>query len=181
MNSPSGPMRYLLDKNVARYTIAGLRYGHLRLLSPLETGALSLWRAAEEHGVMLFISRISFQVLQRLSGYDEVRIFLDLVSVLSPTRYHTRWARRIRETAGLTREDASLVALASFGSDQQGGILGTHRLITYDRSLINSYLNHLPTLTRRLRAMTTQLQAPFHQATLPHLATPDEILGEWAN
>lgn len=40
-------------------------------------------------------------------------------------------------------------------------------------------LNHLPTLRRRLRAMTAQLQAPFHQATLPRLTTPDEMLSEW--
>jgi len=173
-------MRCLLDKNVARYAIAGLRYGHLRLLSPLETGALSLWRTAEEHGAALFVSPASFQVLQRLARYDEVRVFLDSVNVLSPTRYHIRWARRIRETTGLTREDAALIALASFGSDQQGSILGTLLLITYDQPLINGYLNHLPALKRRLRAMTTQLQAPFHQATLPRLATPDEVLREWA-
>ena len=40
-------MRCLLDKNIARYAIAGLRYGSLRPLSSLETGALTLWRAAE--------------------------------------------------------------------------------------------------------------------------------------
>lgn len=179
MNSPSVPTRCLLDKSVARLTIAGLRYGHRRLLSPLETGALSLWRAAEEHDVALYISHASFQVLRRLPAYDEVRIFLDSVSILSPTRYHARWTRRIRETTGLTREDTAMIALASFGSDLQGRILGTHLLITYDQSMINGYLNHLPTLRRRLRAMTAQLRAPFHQATLPRLATPDEMLQEW--
>jgi len=181
MNSPSETMRCLLDKNVARYAIAGLRYGRLRLLSPLETDALSFWHTAEERGVALFISHVSFHVLQRLAGYDEVRVLLDSVRVLSPTRYHARWSRRIRETAGLTREDAAMIALASFGSDQQGSILGTHLLITYDQPMINEYLDLLKKLERRLRAMTAQLPAPFHQATLPRMATPDEILLEWAD
>jgi hypothetical protein len=45
-------MRCLLDKNIARYAIAGLHYGRLRPLSPLEMGALSFWRAAEEHDIL---------------------------------------------------------------------------------------------------------------------------------
>jgi len=181
MNSPSAAMRCLLDKNIARYAIAGLRYGHLRPLSALETGALSFWRAAEEHDVELFISRASFHVLQRLARYDEVRILLDAVQVLSPTRYHARWARRVRETTGLAREDAALIAVTSFGSDLQGSILGAHLLITCDQPLVNGYLNHFSELQRRLRAMTVQLPTPFHQATLPRVMTPDEILLEWAD
>lgn len=179
MNSPSAAMRCLLDKNVIRYAITGLHCDHLRPLSPLETGALSFWRAAEERGVVLFISHVSFQVLRRLDRYDKVRVLLDTTSVLSPTRYHARWARRIRETTGLTREDAAIIALTSFGSDQQGSILGTHLLITYDRPMINGYLDHFPELQRRLGAMTAQLPAPFHQVALPRMRTPDEILTEW--
>jgi hypothetical protein len=173
-------MRCLLDKNVARYAIAGLRYGHLRLLSPLEMGALAFWRSAEENGVALFISRASFEVMQRLARYDEVRILLNAASVLSPTRYHARWARRIRETTGLTREDAAMIALTGFGSDHRGSILGTHLLITCDQSMINGYLDHYQRLERRLRAMTAQLQPPFCQVTLPRLATPDEVILSWA-
>ena len=174
MSNPSKAMRCLLDKNVARYAIAGLRYGRLRPLSALEMGALSFWHGAEEHGVSLFISRASSQVLKRLSGYDEVRVLLDSVRVLSPTRYHARWSRRIRETTGLTREDAAMIALSSFGSDERGGILGTHGLVTYDQPMINGYLNHLPRLERRLQAMAAQLPAPFRRVTLPRVATPDE-------
>lgn len=181
MSNPSEPMRCLLDKNVARYAIAGLRYGRLRPLSPLEMGTLSFWRAAEERGVALFISRVSFHILQRLAGYDEVRVLLDAMRVLSPTRYHARWARRIRETTGLTREDAAMVALASFGSDPTGSILGTHLLVTYDQPLINGYLDHLPKLNRRLHTMTAQLLPPFHQATLPRVVTPDEMVAEWTD
>jgi hypothetical protein len=173
-------MRCLLDKNVVRYTIAALRYRHLRLLSRLELDALSLWRVAEGRNASIFISSASFNMLQRLGEYDEIRIFLASVNGLSATRYHARWARRIRETAGLSREDAAIVALASFASDPHGSILGSHLLITSDQPLINGYLNHLSELERRFRAMTVQLPAPFHLATLPRLATPDEMLREWA-
>lgn len=172
-------MRCLLDKNIARYAIAGLRYGHLRLLSPLETGALAFWHLAEERGVALFISLASFRLLQHIARYDEVRILLNSVGVLSPTRYHARWARRIRETTGLTREDAAMIALSSFGSDREGNILGTHLLVTYDRSMVNGYVDHAQKLDRRLRAMTAQLQPPFCLVTLPRVVAPDDVMLEW--
>lgn len=174
----SSQMRCLLDKNVVRYTIAGWRYRHLRSLSPLEIGALSFWRLANDREVLIYISDTSFEVLRHLQ-YREVRFLLNTVDVLSPTRYHTRWTRRIRETTGLTREDAAMIALASFGSNQQGTILGTQRLLTYDQRMINGYLSHLSVLQHRLGAMTAQLLAPFHQAYLPQLVTPDEMIGEW--
>jgi len=172
-------MRCLLDKNVLRYAIAGLRYGRLRSLTPLEMSVLSCWRVAEERGVALYISLASYHVLQRLDGYAEVHVLLDSTQMLSPTRYHTRWTRRIQETTGLAHEDAAMIALATFGSDPQGRILGVHMLMTCDRPMIHGYLDRLPHLQRRLWAMTAQLPAPFRRATLPHLATPDDLLSEW--
>ena len=169
-------MRCLLDKNVVRYAIAGLYYGRLRPLVPLETSVLSFWRAAETRDATLYISLASAHVLQRLSGYAEVRILLDAVQVLSPTRYHTRWTRRVQETTGLAHEDAAALALASFGSDSSGAILGAHMLVTCDQPMIRGYLQHLPQLQRRLRAMSAHLPPPFHQATLPRLSAPDEAL-----
>jgi hypothetical protein len=168
-------MRCLLDKNVARCAIAGMRYGRVRPLSTVELGALSFWSLAEERDVSLFISRASFHVLRRLTGYDEVRLLLDSAQILSPTRYHARWSRRIRETVGLTREDAAMIALASFGSDERGGILGAHLLVTYDQAMINRYLGRYARLERRLRAMAVQVPAPFDQVALPRVATPDEL------
>jgi hypothetical protein len=171
-------MRCLLDKNVARYAIAGLYHGRLRPLSSLEVSVLSCWRVAEERGVALYISLASFHVLQRLAGYAEVRVLLDSAQVLSPTRYHTRWTRRIQETTGLAREDAAMIALATFGGDPQGHILGVHALMTCDQPMIHGYRDRLPQLQRRLRAMAIQLPAPFHQVALPRLATPDEWLAD---
>jgi len=72
-----------------------------------------------------------------------------------------------------------MIALATFGSDPQGCILGVHTLMTCDQPMIHGYLDRLPQLQRRLRAMAAQLPTPFHQATLPRLATPDELISEW--
>ena len=176
MNILPAPMRCLLDKNLVRYILTGLHYGRERPLTPLESGALSLWRVAEERGVNLFISRYTFNVLQRLQPYPLARIVLDAMPVLSPTRYHPRWARRIRESTGLAREDAAMTALASFGTNDAGDLLGVHWLATSDQPLINGYRVALPTLTRRFHAMTAQLPAPFCDATLPRLATPAALL-----
>ena len=128
----------------------------------------------------VFISEASFNVLQRRLHYDEAIVFLDFVEVLSPTRDHTRWARRIRETSKLSREDAAMIALATFGSDSSGTIWGAHKLITYDLPMINGYQKKRSRLERRLQAMTAQLAPPFDKATLPQLMTPDEVLKEWA-
>jgi hypothetical protein len=75
----------------------------------------------------------------------------------------------------LSREDAAIIALATFGTNSTGTILGVHQVVTYDQAMITGYVNHLPTLQRRLKAMTSQLPAPFHQAALPELTTPDTI------
>ena len=179
MNTLSTPLQCLLDKNLVRYILTGLHYGRVRPLTSLETGALSLWRTAEEHGVTLFISRYTFNVLQRLQPYPLAQVVLNAMPALSPTRYHPRWARRIRESTGLSREDAAMIALASFGSNDAGEILGVHWLATSDQPLLNGYRATLSTLNRRFRAMTAQLPAPFCDAALPHLMSPDELLVNW--
>jgi hypothetical protein len=168
-------MRYLLDKNVVRYALVGLHHGQRRPLSVEETGALLFWQSAETHDAELFISHVSFQLLRRLTRYVEVRLMLDSVDVLFPTRYHARWARRLRETTGLSREDAAMIALASFSTNSVGTILGANWLVTYDPAMLTGYTRHLPVLHRRLQAMTTQLSTPFHQATLPELLSPDTV------
>ena len=117
MSNSSEKTCYLLDKNVARYAIAGLHYGRLRPLLPVEMGALAFWRTVEQQHDALFISHASFHVLRRLAEYAEVQALLDSVTVLWPTRYYTRWTRRIRATTGLSREDCAEIAVASFGTD----------------------------------------------------------------
>jgi hypothetical protein len=45
-----------------------------------------------------------------------IHFFLNQVEVAVSTRYFRRWARRLREH-GFSREDAAILALATFGTD----------------------------------------------------------------
>jgi len=49
-------------------------------------------------------------------------MFLKRVKVLYPGRYFKRWARRLRDRT-FTREDAKVLALGTFGTDEAGQIL----------------------------------------------------------
>lgn len=175
MSNRSEKMRYLLDRNVVRHAIAGLRYGRVRPLTREEMDALAFWRTMEQQGGSLFISHTSFHILRRPAGSVEAQTLLDSTEVRWPTQYYARWPRRRHETTGLTREDCAQVALSSFGSTLEGSILGVHFLVTCDQSLIAGYRGHRVTLDRRLHAMTVQLRVPFNQAALPQLIEPKPI------
>ena len=104
-----------------------------------------------------------------------------------PLRYQRRWRRRLRQTFGFEREDAHQLALATFGSDTQGTILGVDVLVTFDKRLINRktkssvseanrFYAHLLQIETKLCRMTPHLLPPYSQAILPELAIPGEIL-----
>ncbi len=82
-----------------------------------------------------------------------------------------RWARRLREY-GFTREDALALALATYGTDSTGDILGIETLITLDQPLLNNFQTHRAELQSRLTAMTDQLPTPYCHATLPTVQHP---------
>ena len=93
-----------------------------------------------------------------------------------PRRYHSRWARRLRQQFGFEREDAHQLALATFGSDKQGTVLGGNWFVTFDRRLISRFYNQHSQIDATLRRMTEQIRPPYSQAILPELAIPGEIL-----
>jgi len=165
-------MRYLLDKNVIRYALSGLKYGGQRRLSDMEMGSLSFWKRAEEAGSELYISLASYNVLEQMRDNPNVNVLLGSMALLYPTRYHARWSRRIREITGLSREDSHIIGLATFGTDENGEIFGVNALFTYDQPMINGFNSHLTKLEARLDAMTTQLQPPFIHAKLPKILLP---------
>ena len=175
-------MRCLLDKNIVRAALAGLRSGARRPLLPAEFNALALWRAAEQAQptIELFIPYTSAHILDTLEHYAEVRLLLQSTSVLWPGPYTRRWRRRLRETTGLTSEDAMILALGTFGTTASGDILGVPLVVTADLPLLNGYHDHADKL-RRLRAMTAHLQSPFDQAALPRLAMPTSLVAEWSD
>lgn len=95
---------------------------------------------------------------------------------LAPLRYQRRWRRRLRQTFGFEREDAHQLALATFGSDTQGTILGVDVFVTFDKRLINRFYAHFLEIETKLCRMTAHLLSPYSRAILPELVTPGDIL-----
>ncbi len=166
---------HLLDKSIARRMIEALH--HLDVLSFEEELALDVWRQLETQKTRLFVPVAVINVLQRFAYAVEVRTFLAAVEPLESGRYLRRWAHRLREH-GFTREDALILALATYGTDSAGAILGVDVLITLDRPFLNNFQAHQARLQTRLLAMTRQLLMPYHRATLPLVLHPEQILHE---
>jgi hypothetical protein len=102
-------------------------------------------------------------------------VILNPVVVLNPGRYLRRWARRLREH-GITREDAIIVAYASFGLDSTSHELGAEVLITPDKGLITKYRELEGRLSSRFRRMVSHLIPPYQHVTLPKVLSPLETL-----
>jgi hypothetical protein len=164
---------FLLDKSVARRIIEALY--HLDDLSPEEEMVLDLWRKLQAEEARLFIPVGALHILQRFEQLIEVRTFLATVEPLESGRYVKRWARRLREY-GFTREDALVLALATYGTDSTGGILGVDVLITLDRSFLNNFEIHRVELQSRLAAMTDGFAAPYHNARLPAMGILEDLV-----
>jgi len=173
-------MRVLLDKNIVRAAIGGLRFGSRRPLLPAEFSALTFWRAAEstDPPLQLFIPYTTAHILTPLATYAEVRLMLQATAALWPGPYARRWQRRVRETTGLTSEDSMILALGTFGTNITGTILGTHLVVTADQRLLNGYQRWSEQLRQRLHRMRAQLVAPFDQVVLPRVRLPEEALAE---
>jgi hypothetical protein len=164
---------YLLDKSVARRIVEALH--HLDNLSYEEELVLELWRQLQDEQARLFIPTGVVNILQRFAHLVEVYTFLAAVEPLESGRYLKRWARRLRRY-NFTREDAFVLAMATYGTDVNGGIMGVDRLITLDRPLLHNFQTHRTQLQLRLRAMTGQLQEPYQHATLPRVLHPEEMV-----
>lgn len=164
---------YLLDKNVTRRTIEALY--HLPTLSAEERLVLQLWRQLQTEQARLFVPSATINVLQQFAHLLEVRTFLATVELLDSGRYLKRWARRLRDDHQFSREDALILALATYGTTFAGDILGVDGLITLDQPLINNFHAQRFVLRRRLSAMTRQLTEPYRRATLPRLFHPKEL------
>jgi hypothetical protein len=164
---------FLLDKSVARRIVEALY--HLDDLSPEEELVLGLWRQLQVERARLFIPVGALHILQRFEQLIEVRTFLATVEPLESSRYLKRWARRLREY-NFTREDALVLALATYGTDSEGDILGVEALITLDQPFLNNFQAHRAELQSRLAAMTNGLPEPYSNARLPVVRHPEELV-----
>lgn len=165
-------MRYLLDKNVVRYCVRGL-LGDLRQDDVRFSLRLLLAPGLDE----LFISLETFHILEHIVAVPQRRVILRRTSPLFPIRYTRRWARRLREV-NFDREDAYLLSLATFGTDQpkEGRILGVDVFVTYDLAFQVHYQSVQSAMQQRLRRMTAQLPPPYDRAIVPQVQKPREVL-----
>jgi len=166
----------LLDKNVVRRAVEGIGKAQIgQLLTNEERVSLESLLAVEHSKITLFISIEMQHILERYGDHPDVQVFLRFVQILRPARYFKRWSRRLREH-GFTREDAKVLALATFGTDPQATRLGVDQVASFDQSLINHFESSHDRLVQRFKAMTAQLPSPYRSARLPDVCSPHKIL-----
>ena len=174
-------MRCLLDKVTARHIMQGLlKLTEGRDPTDAELFALDLYSRASAQSISLFILPQTEKVLQRLARLPHfaalIRSFLARTQVVQPTRYFKRWARRLRDY-GLTKEDAEVLALATFGTNQYADILGMHVVVTFDQPMIHQWTAQQEAIQKRLSSMQHNLTVPYSHAPLPKVQCPEDILG----
>lgn len=172
-------MRCLLDKVTARYIVQGLlKLAEGRSPTRAEISALDLFSLAYPPAMQFFIVPQTVSVLERLirlAYYTAViQFLLNRVKVITPARYFKRWARRLRDY-GFTKEDAAILALASFGTNEARNILGTDIIATFDQPMINQWSVRHSAIEARLEAMQNDVSVPYSLAKLPQVLHPEQI------
>lgn len=168
-------MRYLLDKVTVRAIIRGLfKLSHHEELNPVEEAAIKLFSRGITGEYDLYISPATANIVSQFAKQQLyariVKAFLQEVLVIYPTRYFKRWSRRLREQ-GFTREDAAILALATFAS-LDDAFLSMHYVATFDQHMINNWQNQQNAIQTRFQAMHADLIKPYTDAKLPQVIHP---------
>ncbi len=172
-------MRCLLDKVTARHIMEGmLKLVEGRTVTSVELFALYFYRRARPGSIELFITPQTESLLRRLENLPRyavlIRRFLGATKVTRPARYFKRWARRLREYS-FTKEDAGVLALATFGTTEGVDILGMHVVATFDQPMMNQWSAQQAKIQRRLSNMRRNLRGPYAQVSLPIVERPELI------
>ncbi len=174
----SSQTRLLLDKSVVRrYFEAVSALARGLALSEEEQQTILLVHLARRKEQRLFLPVEAFNPLQahrHQIAPAEMLMFLKRVEVLYPARYFKRWVRRLRERT-FTREDAKVLALGTFGTDDAGQILGVHIIVTHDQPMVRKWELEREKIAERLLEMTSDLQEPFAHARLPKVGLPGDV------
>jgi len=72
----------------------------------------------------LFVSSQTMNILRSHVPPDLFNRIAPLLQLLLPVKYQRRFSRRLRQRFNFEREDANLLALATFGTDRLDRILG---------------------------------------------------------
>ncbi len=172
-------MRCLFDKVTARYALQGLlKLAEGQDVNDDELFTLDLFERAAPGQLHLFIAPSTTNILKNIAELPRyaglIQLFLTQVDVAFPTRYFNRWARRLRDYA-FTREDAAMLALASFGTHESGTIFGMHILVTYDQPMMRQWNVQHVRIQERFSAMTHDIAVPYNQAVLPELLRSEQV------
>jgi hypothetical protein len=173
-------IRCLLDKVTARRILEGLlKLAEGRDLTEVELFALDLYQHGRTEEVKLFVVPASELILQRLDSLSRysaiIHLFRQSIEVAFPTRYFKRWARRLRDY-GFTKEDAAVLALASFGTNEKADILGMNYVATFDQPMIQQWATQQTAIREQFAAMQRNLPPPYDQAFLPQVQRPEYII-----
>ncbi len=172
-------MHCLLDKVTARHIMEGmLKLVEGRTVTSAELFALYFYQRARSDQITLFILPQTHNLLKRLEHLPRyvviIQRFLQATQVLYPAQYFKRWTRRLREY-GFTKEDAEVLAIATFGTHLNGHILGVHVVATSDQPMINQWRAHHGEIQKRLLNMQRHLEAPYCYVSLPTVERPEHI------
>ena len=124
----------------------------------------------------LFISSQTMNLLRSHVPPDLFNRITPLLQLLLPVKYQRRFSRRLRQRFNFEREDANLLALATFGTDRAARILGVDILVTFDKRFIERFAIHYPDIQNLLMGMTSHFAVPYSSAKLPELAAPGEVI-----
>ncbi len=172
------PTSVLLDKGTVREALRGVVRTEVGLpLPPRQQSAYAAIQALRAEEVQLYVTPQLLHILHRPSNLPIASPLLPDLHPLTAGRYLRRWARRLREE-GVSREDAFIVSYASFGLDERTESFGTDVVLTTDVALKVHYETRFDRLMERFHRMTSQLTAPYQNAGLPTLITPEELL-DW--
>jgi hypothetical protein len=175
----SDQTRFLLDKVTARRILEGLlKLAEARGLTAEEAVALDLYERAGSHGLRQFMVPSTESVLRRLGERPRytaiIHLFRQYVEVAFPTRYFKRWARRL-QGYGFTPEDAGVLALGTFGTDQDARILGMHVVVTFDQPMVTQWATQRAAIQAHFAAMQQGLPMPYRQTDLPQVLRPEDV------
>lgn len=160
--------RILLDKNVARRMLEGLAsLAENTAPNDEEQIALDLLFSFTQRDVRIFIVPSTARFLKaRHDDVEEVREFRERVEVIVSAPYWRRWARRL-QAFGSTREDARVLSLGTFGTDEDESFLGADEILTFDKPMANLFRVRQKQIQAKLDAMKRDLEPPYDDAELP--------------
>ncbi|MFN8488075.1 MAG: hypothetical protein U0350_10810 [Caldilineaceae bacterium] len=170
----------MLDKVTVRYAVRGLLKLSLgQTINTDEEAALRVFSLGNQQDVGLFIAPATANVLQQFAQTARythlIQLFLKQVEIAHPTRYYKRWARRLR-AFGFTREDAAILALATFSSDTLDKTLGMDYVVTFDQPMINHWCEQQSSIQAKLAAMCVDIPAPYSKVRTPQVVAPQAII-----